>query len=87
MNGSVLTKDEIARLGREIYGRDIRREVEREHDGAYLVVDVTTGAYFLGQTDDEAFEEAEAKSPDGLFYLMRVGRRAAHRIGGSVEPD
>lgn len=56
-----------------IYERDICREVEREFDRAFLVVDVTTGAYSLGQSD-EAFDSAEADNPDGLFYLMRVGR-------------
>lgn len=80
------TTEEIVRRGREIYEREIRRKVEREFDGAFLVVDITTGAYSLGETDDDAFDRAEAKNPDGLFYLMRVGRPAAHRIGALSLP-
>lgn len=72
MSDSMPTKDEIARRGREIYERDIRADVARDHDGEFLVVDVATGEY------------AEAKNPKGLFYLMRVGRPAVHRIGGSA---
>lgn len=72
---------EVARRGRELYERDIRKEVEPEFDGYFLVVDINTGDYFLGETDDDIFDRAEAKNPDGLFYLMRVGRQAAHRIG------
>ncbi len=86
MSDSMLTKDEIARRGREIYERDVRAEVEREHDGEFLVVDVATGDYAVGQDEDEVFDRAEAKDPEGLFYLMRVGRPAAHRIGGSARP-
>ena len=77
-----LKAEEIARRGREIYERDIRSEkFDREHDGEFLVVDVTTGDYAVGEDDDEAFGGMEEKNPDGLFHLMRVGRRAAHRIG------
>lgn len=82
MNDSVLTKDEIALRGREIYERGIRSEVERQHDGEFLVIDVVTGDYAVGDDEDEVFGRAEAKNPNGLFYLMRVGRRAAHRVGG-----
>lgn len=84
MGDSMLTKDEIARRGREIYERDIRAKVEREHDGEFLVIDVTTGDYAVGRDDEEVFDRAESKNPEGLFYLMRVGRPAAHRIGGSA---
>ena len=78
-----LKAEEIARRGREIYERDIRSEkFDREHDGEFLVVDATTGDYIV-DPDDEAFDRMEERNPDGLFYLMRVGRKAAHRIGGA----
>jgi len=85
MRDSMLTEDEIARRGRAIYERDIRAEVERGHDGGFLVVEVATGDYVVGVDDEEVFDLAEAKHPEGMFYLMRVGRPAAHRIGGSVD--
>jgi hypothetical protein len=77
------TAEEIARRGEEIYRREIRAKVEPEHDGEFLVVDVESGDYALGETDDEAFDRVEGRNPEGLFYLMRVGRGAAHRIGGA----
>ena len=78
-----LKAEEIARRGREIYERDIRSEkFDHEHDGEFLVVDATTGDYIV-DPDDEAFDRMEERNPDGLFYLMRVGRKAAHRIGGA----
>ena len=76
--------EETARRGREIYERDIRAAVERDHDGRFLVVDVTTGRYEIADDELVAFDRAEEKNPEGLFYLMRVGRRAAHRLGGRL---
>jgi hypothetical protein len=60
MSDSMLTKDERARRGREIYERDIRADVEPDHDGEFLVVDVATGDYAVGKDDEEVFEHAEA---------------------------
>ncbi len=35
--------DEIARIGDEIYERDIRQGVEADHHGAAVVIDVESG--------------------------------------------
>lgn len=76
-----LKAEEIARRGREIYEREIRsEEFDNEHDGDFLVVDTTTGNYAVGK-DNEAFDRMEEKNPEGLFHLMRIGKKAAHRIG------
>lgn len=77
-----LTKEEIVRRGRDIYERDIRAKLEPEHDGEFLVVDVTTGSYEVGESDVAVSDLALLqKNPDAVLYLMRVGRRAAYRIG------
>jgi hypothetical protein len=84
VNGSEYTKEEIARRGREIYERDIRSEVERDHDGRFLVVDITTGHYEIADDELTAFGKAEETNPVGSFVGLRVGRRAAHRLGGRL---
>ena len=81
-NSAGYTKEEIARLGREIYERDIRSAVESDHEGRFLAVDVTTGRYEIADDELVAFDRAEEENPDGAFFLLRVGRRAAHRLGG-----
>ena len=35
--------DEITRLGDEIYERDIRKQVEADHDGEVVAIDVESG--------------------------------------------
>ena len=92
MDDRTLDKDEIARRvarrvarrGREIYERDIRGEVELEHEGGILVVDVGTGYHAFGEDQDEVFDQVEKNNPSGLFYLLRVGHPAVHRIGHSA---
>ena len=71
-----LKAEEIARRGREIYEQNIRsEEFDREHDGEFLVLDTNTGNYAVGKDDDEAFDLMEQQNPEGLFYLMRVGKQ------------
>jgi hypothetical protein len=72
---------EVARRGKEIYEREIRAEVEPEQEGRFLVVDVNSGSYALADDALEAFDRAQAITPEGTLYLIRVGRRAAHRVG------
>jgi hypothetical protein len=72
---------EVAQRGKEIYEREIRAEVEPEQEGRFLVVDVNSGSYALADDELEAFDRAQAKTPEGVLYLIRVGRRAAHRVG------
>lgn len=81
------TATETVRRGKEIYEESIRREVEGVHDGRFLVVDVTTGDYEVADDELAAFDRAEERNPDGVFYLLRVGRSAAHRIGGRLSAE
>ena len=72
---------EVARRGKEIYEREIRAKVEPEQEGRFLVVDVNSGRYALADDELEAFDRVREESPDGLLYLVRVGRKVAHRVG------
>lgn len=72
--------ERIGRRGKEIYDNTIRHLVEPDHNGEFLVVDVTTGGYYLAETDIEALDEAEAANPSGRFHMIRVGHRTAYRV-------
>jgi hypothetical protein len=73
--------DDVSRRGWRLYQERIQSEVEPEHNGRFLVVDVDSGDYVLADDELSAFDRAREQLPDGAFYLVRVGRRAAHRIG------
>ena len=79
-----ITAQKVARRGRQLYEERIRSRVEPEHDGRFLVVDVDSGEYALADDELEAFARAREKTPEeGVLFLIRVGHRAAHRIGAS----
>ncbi len=82
MLDALLTREEIAVRGEEIYERAIRSKVESQFDGFFLVMDVETGEYELDRDDLNATKRMLAKNPDAVLYGLRIGHRAAYRLGG-----
>ena len=84
-----LSLEETVRLGKEIYERDIRHKVEKDHVGKICAIDVNTGCWALGDDrvipDDEvAVKRLQEKRPEVTdIYSERVGYLAARSFGGS----
>lgn len=76
-------KEEIATRGEALYEQQIRAQVEPQHVGKFLIVDIETGEYEVDDDDIEATNRARAKHPDGAFYGMRVGYRTSGTLGAS----
>ena len=75
--------EETARLGDEIYERDIRREVEVDHRGAVVAIDVDSGSWAIGDTVIAATDGLRTQRPGAVdVWLLRVGHRALHHFGG-----
>ena len=80
-------KDEIGRLGDEIYERDIRRLVEADHDGELLAIDVDSGNWAIGDELLDEIDRLRAQYPEAInVYRVRVGYRAVASIGGGAPP-
>ena len=76
------SKDEIARLGDEIYERDIRAQVEADHDGEIVSIDVDTGMWAMGDDILEAVDRLRSQLPvANNVWSLRVGHRAVHKFG------
>jgi len=73
----VVNKDELVDKGKEIYKKELKDKLEPEHKGEFVAIDVKSGDYFLGKDPIEADEKARKKHPDNVFYLARIGYRAA----------
>lgn len=71
--------EELDRRGWARY-EEIRAELEDQHRGEYVAIEVDSGAYFLGKTPEEAFARAEESYPGKVFYLVRIGYKAAHKL-------
>ncbi len=77
---------EVAARGEDWYERHLKQQVEPAHIGEFLVVDVNTGDYEMGQDYIQPTERLLAKSPDAVLYALRVGYRSVGRIGGRYTP-
>lgn len=73
----------VSRRGREIYESSIRSRVEPEHDGRFLALDVSSGDYEVGDEVLPTSARLKERNPEAEIYLLRVGRRAAFRLGGA----
>ena len=80
---------EIVRRGEEIYDRDIRALVEAEHDGKFLVLDIESGDYEIGDDESDDRRPGEAPGRDSLPAPHRISRRLllGRRVAAGVGRD
>ena len=76
-------KEETARLGEEIYRRDIRSQVEADHQGEVVAIDVEKGNWAIGDNVIAATDRLWEQHPTAYdIWCVRVGNRALHHFGG-----
>ena len=72
----------IGQRGQALYDQQIRAQVEQDHRGKFLILDVNTGDYEIDAEDLTASERLLARRPEALLFGARVGHRAAYRLVG-----
>ena len=76
--------EDTARLGKEIYERDIRGQVESRHEGKVVSIDVDTGSWAIADDLLAAADSLRARRPNAVnIWSERVGYRALASFGGS----
>lgn len=68
----------VAERGQSIYNETIRPHLTDADKGKYLIIDVETGEWVLGEDDEKASHEARERFGKRLKYGMRIGHRAMH---------
>ncbi len=81
------SKEDFARQGQAIYERDIRPYIKPGDEGKFVAIDIETGAYEMDRDEYAATERLLARSPSAQIWLLRIGHRAAYRIGGRPVPE
>ena len=77
--------DETARLGDEIYERDICRQVASEHGGEYVAIDVNSGSWTISDDLLAAVQCLRDRCPEAIdVWSVRVGHRVIGSIGGGA---
>ncbi len=74
--------EETARLGKELYERDIRGQVEADHHGEIIAIDVDSGEWALADDEADAVDRLRVVRPGAINVLCeRVGYRALRSFG------
>jgi translation initiation factor RLI1 len=76
-----LNHREIAARGEEIYEREIRAQLGPESRGKFVVLEIESGEFEIDDDDLTATERLLARKPGAISYGIRVGQRAAYRLG------
>ena len=80
---SRMARDEAIRLGKEIYQNNVLPQVERDHHGEHVAIDVDTRRWAIASTTREAVDFLHKQCPDAINILCeRVEYRALHSFGG-----
>ena len=75
-------REEAVRLGKEIYRRDVLPQVQADHFGEYVAIDVDSGNWAVADNENSALERLRGLRPDAINVLMeRVGYRALRSFG------
>lgn len=82
MAGHTYSPEEITAQGEAIYREQIRSVVETTEKGKFVIIDIETGDYEIDTKDATATLKLLERRPDAVTYAVRVGYRAAYRIGG-----
>ena len=75
------TLDEVARLGGDIFDRQVRPALQPEDDGKFVAIDVETGDYEMDADDYAAVARLRSRKPAADVWLMRAGYPATYRMG------
>ena len=75
------TSQEVATRGDALYERQLRKVVEAEHKGKFLVLDIETGTYEIDTDDLIATKRLLARRPQAVIYGLRIGHPTAYRLG------
>ncbi len=67
------SSDEITTRGEQIYETQLKNQLEPEHIGQFLVIDIETGEYDIDKDDVTVSLRASRKKPDGARFIMQVG--------------
>jgi len=70
-----------------IYEQDIRPHLTRKDVGKFLAIDIETGEYAISASEMKAGNKVLARLPQAQIWMVRVGYRSAHRIGGGARRE
>jgi hypothetical protein len=71
---------ELIDRAKQTYKEELAGELEPEHMGEIVAIELTTGDHFVGDDEVATADKARAAGHQGMLYFLRVGSPYAHRL-------
>ena len=78
---------EIADRARELYDRRLKSRVEAGNIGRYIVIDIGSEDFEIGDDFLAPTKAVRSRHPEGLLHTIRIGYPVAGRIGAKATLD
>jgi hypothetical protein len=75
----------VAANAKRLFEEKYREKLEQSNCGEFVCIEPESGDYFLGQTFDDAVNQANDAYPDRLTHTLRVGHDAALHLGAMIQ--
>ena len=86
MQAILLSREEVARRGKQLYESSIRQKVEIEENvGNMVIIDIETGDYEVDKTGLQSSRNLSQKHPNARLFGIRIGYNVAVSFGGIME--
>jgi len=82
MNSNLVISSSLVEDGQAFYETHLKTALEPDHSGEFVAIEPSAARYFLGQTATAALLAARNAMPESQFFLTRIGKGTAHKIGG-----
>ena len=76
---------QIALESKKIYDERLREKLESSDHGKFVCIEPTSGDYFVGETFDDAVNQAIDAHPARRTHTLRIGHAAALHQGVLVQ--
>jgi len=81
------SKEEFARRGDAIYEKEVRPKLKARDTGRFAAIDIESGMFELAADEMKAGNKLRKRLPDAQIWMVRVGSRSVHRIGGREQGE
>ncbi|HEX5872579.1 MAG TPA: hypothetical protein VFY65_19250 [Longimicrobium sp.] len=79
------SNDEIADLGEAVFMRDIAERLRGRDLSHFIAIEVDSGDYEVDADEGLAIDRLHDRHPGAVFWVRRVGSRAAHTFGPRLQ--
>jgi len=81
------SKEEFVRRGDAMYENVIRPHLKAGDNGKFAAIDIETGEFAIDADELKAGNKLRKRIPDAQIWMVRVGYRCVHRIGGQIRRE